>query len=145
LVDVKHNKGLRVTDNANPGKLSADLDFLQSVIGEQQSALEKLTSRSRDLETVLHSLLLVIFQHPNASAQVNGNLVGTTPQVRTSLSQRELQVLKLMVEGKTSKEIAAELGIRFKTAVTHRASILSKLEVHETASAVREAIRTGLV
>ena len=61
------------------------------------------------------------------------------------LSKREHQVLTLIVEGKSSKEIAAALGISFKTAVTHRASIMSKLDVHEIASVVREAIRRGLV
>lgn len=61
------------------------------------------------------------------------------------LSRREHQVLTLIVQGKTSKEIAADLGISFKTAVTHRASIMSKLDVHEIASVVREAIRRGLV
>jgi DNA-binding NarL/FixJ family response regulator len=66
----------------------------------------------------------------------------TPPQV---LSKREHQVLTLIVAGKSSKEIAAELGISFKTAVTHRASIMSKLDVHEIASVVREAIRRGLV
>src|SRR5581483_10422325 len=50
------------------------------------------------------------------------------------LSKRERQVLGLIVEGKSSKEIAAELGISFKTAVTHRASIMVKLDVHEIAS-----------
>jgi DNA-binding CsgD family transcriptional regulator len=62
-----------------------------------------------------------------------------------ALSRREQQVLSLIVAGKSSKEIAAELGISFKTAVTHRASIMSKLDVHEIASVVREAIRRGLV
>jgi DNA-binding CsgD family transcriptional regulator len=66
----------------------------------------------------------------------------TVPQ---ALSKRERQVLTLIVAGKSSKEIAAELGISFKTAVTHRASIMSKLDVHEIASVVREAIRRGLV
>jgi DNA-binding CsgD family transcriptional regulator len=61
------------------------------------------------------------------------------------LSKRERQVLALIVEGKSSKEIAALLGISFKTAVTHRASIMGKLDVHEIASVVREAIRRGLV
>jgi len=61
------------------------------------------------------------------------------------LSKREHQVLTLIVAGKSSKEIAAELGISFKTAVTHRASIMSKLDVHEIASVVREAIHRGLV
>ncbi len=62
-----------------------------------------------------------------------------------ALSKRERQVLSLIVAGKSSKEIAAELGISFKTAVTHRSSIMGKLDVHEIASVVREAIRRGLV
>jgi len=61
------------------------------------------------------------------------------------LSRREHQVLTLMVQGMSSKEIAASLGISFKTAVTHRASIMGKLNVHEVASVVREAILRGLV
>lgn len=61
------------------------------------------------------------------------------------LSRREREVLGLIVEGNSSKEIAAALGISFKTAVTHRASIMGKLNVHEIASVVREAIRRGLV
>ena len=61
-----------------------------------------------------------------------------------SLSRREREVLTLIIEGQTSKQIAATLGISFKTAVTHRTSIMDKLEVHQTASLVREAIRLGL-
>lgn len=60
------------------------------------------------------------------------------------LSKREAQVLALIVAGKSSKQVAVELGISFKTAVTHRASIMDKMQVHEIASVVREAIRRGL-
>ena len=70
---------------------------------------------------------------------------GNPAQDRQNLSKREHQVLTLIVAGKSSKEVAAALGISFKTAVTHRASIMSKLDVHEIASVVREAIRRGLV
>jgi DNA-binding CsgD family transcriptional regulator len=59
------------------------------------------------------------------------------------LSRRERQVLSLIVAGKSSKQIAAELGISFKTAVTHRASLMGKLDVHEVASVVRIAIQQG--
>lgn len=69
---------------------------------------------------------------------------GAVKEIQT-LSKREQEVLHLMVKGKTSKQIAAELGISFKTAVTHRASIMGKLDVHEVASVVREAILRGLV
>jgi DNA-binding NarL/FixJ family response regulator len=76
---------------------------------------------------------------------LRGGAAVKTKSAGQGLSKREQQVLCLIVAGKSSKEIAAELGISFKTAVTHRASIMSKLDVHEIASVVREAIRRGLV
>ncbi len=61
------------------------------------------------------------------------------------LSPREREVLQLIAEGKSSKEVAAALGISAKTAESHRARIMAKLDLHETASLVRYAIRRGLV
>jgi DNA-binding NarL/FixJ family response regulator len=54
-------------------------------------------------------------------------------------------VLQLVAEGKTTKEIASLLGVSFKTAESHRANIMDKLNVHETAGLVRYAVRHGLV
>lgn len=62
-----------------------------------------------------------------------------------SLSPRELQVLQLVAEGKTTKEVASLLNISVKTAESHRTRIMEKLDVHETASLVRYAIRRGLI
>ncbi len=61
------------------------------------------------------------------------------------LSPRELQVLQLVAEGKTSKEVAALLGISVKTAESHRTRIMEKLEIHETAGLVRYAVRRGVI
>ena len=61
------------------------------------------------------------------------------------LTSRERQVLQLVSEGKSSKEIAALLGISPKTAESHRTRLMRKLDIHETASLVRYAIRRGLV
>ena len=61
------------------------------------------------------------------------------------LSPREREVLQLVAEGKTTKEIAGTLGISFKTAETHRANIMAKLDIHETAGLVRYAIRNRLI
>jgi DNA-binding NarL/FixJ family response regulator len=61
------------------------------------------------------------------------------------LSPREREVLQLVAEGKTTKEIAVLLGVSVKTAESHRMHIMSKLDIHETASLVRYAIRRGLV
>lgn len=61
------------------------------------------------------------------------------------LSQREREVLQLVAEGNSSKMIASLLGISTKTAESHRTRIMSKLDIHETASLVRYAIRRGLI
>ncbi len=61
------------------------------------------------------------------------------------LTARELQVLQLVAEGKSTKEAAAILNITFKTADSHRTRIMDKLNIHETASLVRYAIRRGLI
>lgn len=61
------------------------------------------------------------------------------------LSPREREVLHLVAEGKSTKQVAAILGVSVKTAESHRTHIMAKLEIHETASLVRYAIRTGLV
>jgi DNA-binding NarL/FixJ family response regulator len=61
------------------------------------------------------------------------------------MSSRERQVLQLVAEGKTTKEIAALLGISAKTADSHRSRIMRKLDIHDVAGLVRFAIRRGLV
>ena len=61
------------------------------------------------------------------------------------LSPREREVLQLVAEGKTTKEIARLLGVGVKTAENHRTRILAKLDIHETAGLVRYAIRRGLI
>jgi two-component system response regulator NreC len=62
-----------------------------------------------------------------------------------TLSNRERQVLILIREGRSTQEIARLLGISFNTAVCHRSHVVQKLDLHETASLVRYAIRHGMV
>lgn len=61
------------------------------------------------------------------------------------LTLREREVLQLVAEGKTTKEIAAVLGLSVKTVESHRGRIMRKLDIRETAGLVRYAIRRGLV
>jgi len=61
------------------------------------------------------------------------------------LAPRERQVLQLVAEGKTSKEIGGLLGVSTKTAESYRARVMTKLDIHETAGLVRYAIRKGIV
>jgi DNA-binding NarL/FixJ family response regulator len=61
------------------------------------------------------------------------------------LTPRERQVLQLIGEGKSTKQIAGVLGIGAKTAETHRSRLMQKLDIHEIASLVRYGVRCGLV
>ena len=64
---------------------------------------------------------------------------------RDRLTVRERQVLQLIAEGKSTKETATLLGITVKTAESHRTRLMQKLDIHETASLVRYAVRNGIV
>lgn len=75
---------------------------------------------------------------------VDGYLSGDRP-AGDPLAPRERQVLQLVAEGKTSKEIAVLLGLTVKTAESYRARVMEKLDVHETAGLVRYAIRHGII
>lgn len=61
------------------------------------------------------------------------------------LTPREREVLQLVAEGKTTKEIAAILHVSVKTADTHRTRLMQKLDIHDIAGLTRYAIRLGLV
>jgi len=61
------------------------------------------------------------------------------------LSPRERQVLKFVVEGRTSKEIAAIVGVKPSSIDTYRSRVMAKLEVNDVPSLVRLAIRHGLI
>lgn len=62
-----------------------------------------------------------------------------------ALTPREREVLHLVADGKTTKEVAQSLGISPKTAENHRTRLMEKLGVHNTAELVRYAVRRGLV
>jgi DNA-binding NarL/FixJ family response regulator len=61
------------------------------------------------------------------------------------LTQREQEVIVGVANGMTTKQIAANLGISFKTAECHRLRLMQKLNVHSTALVVRYAVRCGLI
>lgn len=70
------------------------------------------------------------------------------PEVTDSLEKltpRERELLQLIAEGHTTKEIAVRLDISVKTADTHRTNVMNKLDIHDIAGLTRFAIQTGLV
>ena len=61
------------------------------------------------------------------------------------LTPREREVLQLIAEGKSNKQISRDLEMSVKTVDSHRRNLMVKLDIHETAGLVRYAIRTGLI
>ncbi len=74
-----------------------------------------------------------------------GQTRGGSRQGPARLTSRERQILKLIAEGYTSKQISEILKISFKTVQTHRAHIMEKLGVHSTAELTRYAVTKGLL
>jgi DNA-binding NarL/FixJ family response regulator len=69
----------------------------------------------------------------------------SSPSGVSMLTDREREVLHLIAEGLSSKEIAVQLGVSLKTIDSHRSNLMEKLDIHKVSGLVRFAIRSGLV
>src|SRR5712671_494191 len=89
------------------------------------------------------------FFSPSVSRRVQARAQKSAARGATSkgnrLSSREVEVLQLIAEGKPNKQVAAELGVSFKTVDKHRQHLMSKLDVHDIAGLTRYAISEGII
>ena len=75
-----------------------------------------------------------------------GGSIAEGPElIRDQLTPREREIIQLLAEGSTSKEVATALSIKVKTAETHRSNIMRKLEIHTTSELVRYAIHNQII
>src|SRR6185503_8298956 len=84
---------------------------------------------------------------PRVSRQVVQSYV-RPPNAETglaALSPRQREILKAVAGGRTTKQIAYDLGLSIKTIETHRAQIMERLDIHDVAGLVRFSIRIGLI
>jgi two-component system, NarL family, response regulator NreC len=86
-----------------------------------------------------------VYLSPGISGSVIAAYKSKTEVAADPLTSRERQVLQLIAEGKSTKDVAALLGVSVKTAESHRSRLMQKLDIHETASLVRYAVKHGLV
>lgn len=101
---------------------------------------------SNDLIHAIHQVCRGgVYLSPDISRAVVDAYLTKTDVPTDPLTPRERQVLQLIGEGKSTRELAGVLGISIKTAESHRSRLMQKLDIHETASLVRYAIRRGLV
>jgi two-component system response regulator NreC len=88
------------------------------------------------------------YLHSSIASKVIGGYIGKTGQVSDPydvLTDREKQVLKLLAEGGTHKEIATVLGISVKTVVAHHTNICEKLGIHTKSDIIKFAIQKGII
>jgi DNA-binding NarL/FixJ family response regulator len=86
-----------------------------------------------------------VYLSPGVAAAVVEAIRTSGPLPDERLTPREREVLQLVAEGKTTKQIAAILKVSVKTADTHRTHLMEKLDIHDIAGLTRHAIRLGLV
>jgi two-component system response regulator NreC len=86
-----------------------------------------------------------VYLSPGVSSAIMEAYQSKSDKAKNPLTLRERQVLQLIAEGKSTKDVASLLGISVKTAESHRTRLMQKLDIHETASLVLYAVRNGIV
>ena len=104
---------------------------------------------SRDLESALKTVLRgQTYLSPSISKQVVEMFLRSDEPAAdplAGLTARQREILQLIAEGRSTKEIASDLGVSVKTVETHRAQLMERLDIHDIPGLVRFAIRAGLV
>jgi DNA-binding NarL/FixJ family response regulator len=121
----------------------------QYVTEALRAGVQGYVLKNQAVEDFVHAIQEVcrgsVYLSPNISRAVVDAYLSKTYDSTDILSGRERQVLQLVGEGKSTKDISVHLGISVKTAESHRARLMKKLDIHETATLVRYAIRRGLI
>ncbi len=121
----------------------------QYVTESLRAGVKGYVLKSQAADDLVHAIHEVcrgsVYLSPSISRAIVDAYLSKTYVSSDPLSGRERQVLQLVGEGKSTKDIAVHLGISVKTAESHRARLMKKLDIHETASLVRYAIRNGLI
>lgn len=127
-------------------------EYIQQVLKNGADGyLLKKSAAAELISAVTHVSLGELFLDPSISRQVvkkwlqSEERVESTSWIESELSERERTVLKLIAEGHSNKEVGNILHISTKTVETHRARIMSKLELRSLPDLVRYAIKSGLV
>ena len=119
------------------------------VLEALRAGIKGYVLKSRGCEEVVQAVRAVsqgeMYLTPSLSRAVIQAFLRKEDMPESPISDRERQVLQLVAEGKTTKEVAALLGISVKTAESHRSNIMDKLNIHDIAGLVRYAMNNHLI
>ncbi len=82
---------------------------------------------------------------PRVSSKIARAMIGGADKSTATLTPRQTEVLRLVAQGQSSKEIARTLDLSLKTVETHRTQLMKRLEIRDLAGLVRYALRVGLI
>lgn len=119
------------------------VDFVKRAIANGACGYLMKDAPPFELEQALRSVMATGSYFSAAVAQ--RLLQPSEPTVDDELTQRQVEILTLIAQGKSAKEIAFELGLSPKTVDVHRARIMERLRLNDIASLTRYAVRKGLV
>jgi DNA-binding NarL/FixJ family response regulator len=111
----------------------------------KQTSSEVLAKAIREVEKGNTFFSPAISKRAHSRGQKAMDRGGNFKKKSNSLSSREMEVLQLIAEGKPNKQVAAELGVSFKTVDKHRQHLMSKLDIHDVAGLTRYAIAEGII
>jgi DNA-binding NarL/FixJ family response regulator len=125
-------------------------DFVRRAIKAGASGYLVKDSAPLELKMAIESIMRgEVYLSPRVSKHlVSGFLEGTGEQQETmldALTPRQREILQMIAEGKSTKEIAYQLDVSVKTVETHRAALMERLGIHDVAGLVIYAVRNGLV
>jgi DNA-binding NarL/FixJ family response regulator len=118
------------------------IDFVRRAVTLGASGYLMKHAAPQELE---HAVRMVMATGSYFAGNVAQLLLQPQPAEDDALTERQLQILTMLAEGLSSKEIAFQLGLSSKTVDVHRARIMSRLDLNDVASLTRYALRRGLV
>jgi two-component system, NarL family, response regulator NreC len=119
--------------------------ILEALRAGVKGCLSKTQAPEHLLEAIREVCAGGVYLSPSVSGVIVQVYLARSEGPYDPLTSRERQVVQLIAEGKTTKQIAVILGVTVKTAESHRTALMAKLDIHSTADLVRYAIRRGLV
>jgi DNA-binding NarL/FixJ family response regulator len=127
----------------------SDSQFIQSAISLGADGYVLKNGRAAEIVTAIREVMKGgSYFSPTVAREIVEQLRSPRPESEdpfSLLSNREREVLRLIAEGLSAKEVAAELGISSKTVEAHRTSVMRKLNVRKATELVRYALRHGLI
>ena len=119
------------------------VDFVKRAVANGACGYLMKDSPPYELEQAVRSVMATGSYFSPAIAQ--RLLQPSEPTIDDELTQRQIEILKLIAQGRASKEIAFQLGLSPKTVDVHRARIMERLRLNDIASLTLYAVRKGLV